>query len=628
MTTTDRRGLIVGEDTPADDSLAPAGFDTVAAVGAARVASGAGSLRTSGYWAAGDGGGALYKRVTAQPAHEGKIQSGDGAWWEIAEDEITDFMFGSKADGVTPSQNAINNAIACVFGRSSTSYPGGTVRLPAAGDARRITSSINLLKCVNLLGDFNESSVILADDCDALTPNSVAGFGQQTIRGIYFRGVNATAARTAIKRVGTLDEDYMQYGLTIENNLFYDFDTAIALRSIQNFTISGNWGQNLNQGIAITGAGGNGLIFNNEFIKVDGGGVGAVSNAGLIVDQFNYTVNGGVRSPEGITVLRNQFFAFQKGIDIPYGNWMTIAHTNVVATVYGIRWGFIQDNFVIEGCNVEMQTSAALIGIYGQEQGSIPVNSTIIRDNTVNTVSTTLSTGIQINGVGTQNQNNVIIDSNRIRNQNGYDIAVYNPGGNTQITNNTTSSTGNTGSILAGSPVTNSRMVVSGNVCANTIDYAVASDLTSGRIRSYDNVIPVGFEQSSWTITSGAAPFITFAGPSTSRKTYTLPNADATLLYAVAPVTLTGTSGSVGASDTSVIVNASGTFTLTLPSAGANTGRHLRVKSIAAQTINSASANVVPLAGGAAGTAILTATAGKWAEIESDGTNWIIMAAG
>jgi hypothetical protein len=33
---------------------------------------------------------------------------------------------------------------------------------------------------------------------------------------------------------------------------------------------------------------------------------------------------------------------------------------------------------------------------------------------------------------------------------------------------------------------------------------------------------------------------------------------------------------------------------------------------------------VVPLAGGAAGTAILAATAGKYATLVSDGTNWII----
>jgi hypothetical protein len=93
------------------------------------------------------------------------------------------------------------------------------------------------------------------------------------------------------------------------------------------------------------------------------------------------------------------------------------------------------------------------------------------------------------------------------------------------------------------------------------------------------------------------------------------------------PITLTGTSGSVGASDSSIIVNASGPFTLTLPPAASYSGRWLSLKSIAAQTVNSASSNVVPLAGGAAGTALLTAAGGKWASLQSDGANWIVMSA-
>jgi len=92
-----------------------------------------------------------------------------------------------------------------------------------------------------------------------------------------------------------------------------------------------------------------------------------------------------------------------------------------------------------------------------------------------------------------------------------------------------------------------------------------------------------------------------------------------------APVTLTGTSGTVSATDSSVIFNASGTFTATLPAAASYSGRWLNVKSIAAQTVNSASSNVVPLAGGAAGTALLASGAGKWAQLQSDGTNWVTM---
>ena len=73
------------------------------------------------------------------------------------------------------------------------------------------------------------------------------------------------------------------------------------------------------------------------------------------------------------------------------------------------------------------------------------------------------------------------------------------------------------------------------------------------------------------------------------------------------PATLTGTTGAL--TSASQIINASGTFTLTLPTPNL-TGQWLWIRSIAAQIVNSASSNVVPLAGGAAQSTILTATAG------------------
>jgi hypothetical protein len=44
-----------------------------------------------------------------------------------------------------------------------------------------------------------------------------------------------------------------------------------------------------------------------------------------------------------------------------------------------------------------------------------------------------------------------------------------------------------------------------------------------------------------------------------------------------------------------------------------------------AQTVVSASSNVVPM-NGAAGTAILAGAIGKWARLQYDGTNWNIIA--
>jgi hypothetical protein len=94
----------------------------------------------------------------------------------------------------------------------------------------------------------------------------------------------------------------------------------------------------------------------------------------------------------------------------------------------------------------------------------------------------------------------------------------------------------------------------------------------------------------------------------------------------VAPVTKTG-NFTLGSNELQIICNGTASITVTLPAASGTPGRAVRIKTIAAYTVISASSNVVPLAGGAAGTAILAATAGKWAELVSDGTNWIIMAA-
>lgn len=93
----------------------------------------------------------------------------------------------------------------------------------------------------------------------------------------------------------------------------------------------------------------------------------------------------------------------------------------------------------------------------------------------------------------------------------------------------------------------------------------------------------------------------------------------------VAPVTKTS-SFTLGPNENEVICNGSASITATLPAASGFVGRKVRIKTVAAFTVVSASSNVVPLAGGAAGTALLAATAGKYAELVSDGTNWIVMA--
>jgi hypothetical protein len=80
-------------------------YATKAAVEAARVPSVALFIRTAGYYAAGDGGGALYKRVSSAPSHPGKIQSLDGAWWEYVGEEIDLRALGAYSDGAHATED-------------------------------------------------------------------------------------------------------------------------------------------------------------------------------------------------------------------------------------------------------------------------------------------------------------------------------------------------------------------------------------------------------------------------------------------------------------------------------------------------------------------------------------------
>lgn len=104
------------------------------------------------------------------------------------------------------------------------------------------------------------------------------------------------------------------------------------------------------------------------------------------------------------------------------------------------------------------------------------------------------------------------------------------------------------------------------------------------------------------------------------------PCPDTMSMQGTASVTTTSNYAQTGFEST-VIFNGGGSLTATLLSPGFVPGLKVRFRTIAAQPVVSNASNVVPLVGGAAGTAILAGTAGKWADLESDGTSWIITAA-
>lgn len=94
------------------------------------------------------------------------------------------------------------------------------------------------------------------------------------------------------------------------------------------------------------------------------------------------------------------------------------------------------------------------------------------------------------------------------------------------------------------------------------------------------------------------------------------------------PATVTNSTYTMPANVKNVTVDRAGTVTITFPSAASWIGRQVRIRTIQAQLVVSASSNVVPITDTTAGTAILPATDGAWALLESDGTNWIVMQRG
>ncbi|SDW15111.1 hypothetical protein SAMN05444336_101254 [Albimonas donghaensis] len=102
-------------------------------------------IETQGYAARGDGGHGTYRRVGADPGHAGRLQTAEGSWWELIDEEPLSRQVGAKwnlADDDTAAINAFHHMLRVTGKRgrhpaghafcSGTIYAGG-VRVRGAG---------------------------------------------------------------------------------------------------------------------------------------------------------------------------------------------------------------------------------------------------------------------------------------------------------------------------------------------------------------------------------------------------------------------------------------------------------------------------------------------------------------
>jgi hypothetical protein len=149
------------------------------------------------------------------------------------------------------------------------------------------------------------------------------------------------------------------------------------------------------------------------------------------------------------------------------------------------------------------------------------------------------------------------------------------------------------------------------NLTAGATNYGLRLRLTSGAAK--------------WNIYADGSAQNALLGLTSLGKTTAPTVACDTTSFGCGIVTNTGATYTVLITDTTIIQTTAAS-TYTLPAAASFTGRILNLVTQFAGTVISASSNVVPIAGGSAGTAILAATAGKWAKLQSNGTSWIIIA--
>ena len=193
--------------------------------------------------------------------------------------------------------------------------------------------------------------------------------------------------------------------------------------------------------------------------------------------------------------------------------------------------------------------------------------------------------------------------------------------------------------------VTGTAPVVSSGGTTPAISMAAASTSTNGYLTSTDwntfngkqaagtYVTAITIASSNGfagTSSGGATPALTLTTSITgllkgNGTAISAATANTDYMGVAAPVTKTA-DFTVANGEIWYINNKSGsTCTVTLPAASSWTGRTLTFKNMQAQTLVSASSNVVPIDSTSAGTAILLAVVGNWATMVSDGTNWIIM---
>ena len=269
-------------------------FASRAAVESANVPALVSYIRTAGYYSAGDGGGALYKRVASEPIHAGKVTSADGAWWELAENVINIKTLGAKADSSgsgtgTDNSTVLANAISCAVSLKKNVYiPAGDYRLASQVVYDKSALNADNTAVPSIVGDGVTTTRF---HCDAggirLIGSLAAGF---YVSWIQIKDIQFMGNHRATSTVGIDVEN--QGFLRFERVKCSNFDTGIRLKGVISSKIEQPY-LSYNR-IGLHALPDDGDLWPPNALTIDQPWIGSNTRAGIILDKpATFNIRGG-----------------------------------------------------------------------------------------------------------------------------------------------------------------------------------------------------------------------------------------------------------------------------------------------------------------------------------------------
>jgi len=364
-----------------------------------------------------------------------------------------------------------------------------------------------------------------------------------------------------------------------------------------------------------------GSIDNNEFWNVKhavaGGGTNGVTRYASITNNKIYGSTGGIDNHaacEFYVISNNTIYcsgtvASQDAINLNGRTCIVTGNTVINPGRHGILWGpncpagFTAQGIIANNSVESTKNTSVGILILNEEVG--PIDRLVVQGNSIDG----FGTGIYL------------------RTTNG-DIKNWNVNGNIVGATNPPATDG----VRIESSTDD--MVFCGTVVGNTVRCSATALRALYLVASTpNNMFDIVINGNTLTSDAGSAAGLTISGATRITIGSNAINVGGAAYAGTAAIiqTVTIATASVNLGAQSVICNELGTVTLTLPVASEYTGRQINIKTVQAYSVVSASANVIPInesSDGTASTAILPATDGAWAQLVSNGTNWVIMQRG